>query len=611
MESATEFKEEETSRSSSEVSTIPIKPRQRHVAFAPSIEDDDDQKEDNTEYVEDNYYVDGPGNEPILYRADDVPRHNQLNQTHLSARKKSMQMMSEYLTENEGILKAVPGESSLFGPRLAVDPKAVRRKVFNQKRPSIFQHVARIHHKFGIRHYVLIGLLAIYSALGGLIFLKLESENEIKNLEQTRHQIIKMIEELSQDVFDIANVTVSPESREDVILLVQEYYREMLKVEGKYSGSVYHKYERINMRLTWYYSSAVFFAMTLFTTIGYGTIAAQTVAGKIFTIIYATIGIPLMLVVLSDIGRVLLRFFTKAYNIFRKGVRFIVRHFYTFILRKKYDSIYEDKEFPILLSIPIVVGYLILCSIIVTAFDYHDGLTPGLSTGDAMYFSFISMSTIGLGDVMPNNIEYSPVLAVMFLFGLALLSVVNSTFYEKMERKFLYTVDKLEAWLENIHYYRHGREGYNTFKALGPNIQLLALALPIFDDDEENHIEKSLETGNTELGKKVFTRPRTRTNSLIEEKIDAFRPVLGILGGINVGGNRRRAHTADVYTPSTIPTTSTSTTISSAPAPNESQMEPPSPPGSRIRRVQSDQPETGQEIIQPEKFRLRTISELV
>lgn len=102
-----------------------------------------------------------------------------------------MQMMNEYFTEHEGILKAVPGQSSLFGPRLAVDPRAVRRKIFNQKRPSVFQYMARIHHKFGIRHYVLVALLALYSALGGLVFLKLESENEIKSLEQTRHTLIK------------------------------------------------------------------------------------------------------------------------------------------------------------------------------------------------------------------------------------------------------------------------------------------------------------------------------------------------------------------------------------------------------------------------------------
>lgn len=146
---------------------------------------------------------------------------------------------------------------------------------------------------------------------------------------------------------------------------------------------------------------------------------------------------------------------------------------------------------------------------------------------------------------MPNNIEYSPFLALMFLFGLALLSVVNSTVYEKMERKFLYYVDNLEDWLENIHFTRHGNQGYATFKALGANMQLLALALPIFDDHEESKIESSLEAFHTDLGQKLFTRPRTRTNSLIEQKIEAFRPVLGIFSGECSFVPRRRANTSD------------------------------------------------------------------
>lgn len=61
--------------------------------------------------------------------------------------------------------------------------------------------------------------------------------------------------------------------------------------------------------------------MTLFTTIGYGSIVCQTLWGKIMSIVYAIIGIPLMLVVLSDIGKVLLYWFTHAYNGTRRGIR--------------------------------------------------------------------------------------------------------------------------------------------------------------------------------------------------------------------------------------------------------------------------------------------------
>lgn len=44
----------------------------------------------------------------------------------------------------------------------------------------------------------------------------------------------------------------------------------MLEAEGRYHGSVWHKAENLDLHLMWYYSSATFYAMTLFTTIGYG-----------------------------------------------------------------------------------------------------------------------------------------------------------------------------------------------------------------------------------------------------------------------------------------------------------------------------------------------------
>lgn len=49
--------------------------------------------------------------------------------------------------------------------------------------------------------------------------------------------------------------------------MFSQFYEKMLKVEGRYIGSVYHKYGELD-RLTWNYPSSVFYAMTLFTTIG-------------------------------------------------------------------------------------------------------------------------------------------------------------------------------------------------------------------------------------------------------------------------------------------------------------------------------------------------------
>ena len=67
---------------------------------------------------------------------------------------------------------------------------------------------------------------------------------------------------------------------EEISLLVEDYYKLMLDSESKLYGSALHKSENMNLRRTWSVSSGIFYSMTLFTTIGYGTIACGTTLGK-------------------------------------------------------------------------------------------------------------------------------------------------------------------------------------------------------------------------------------------------------------------------------------------------------------------------------------------
>ncbi|VDM77109.1 unnamed protein product [Strongylus vulgaris] len=60
-----------------------------------------------------------------------------------------------------------------------------------------------------------------------------------------------------------------------------------------------------DQRLEWDFWTALLFAGTVCTTIGYGHIYPITNIGKILTMIFALFGIPLMLLVLQDIGKLL------------------------------------------------------------------------------------------------------------------------------------------------------------------------------------------------------------------------------------------------------------------------------------------------------------------
>ncbi|KAB0794098.1 hypothetical protein PPYR_13718 [Photinus pyralis] len=236
---------------------------------------------------------------------------------------------------------------------------------------------------------------------------------------------------------------------------------------------------------SWSFLNGVIYCLTIVTTIGYGHMFPTTNTGMALTIVYAIIGIPLFLIALTDFGK-----------LFTRGIKFVWsfvrRLYYTGSCRKVrktahvqdllqgaqmvYDiarlrkpsmfvsaqdaenpkspgtehsatpttpalSHFEiDDEFnlPISVAIFILVLYIFLGAVMYCIWEKWDFF-------GSFYFVFISLSTIGFGDYVPNDPFCMMASVIYLVFGLALMSMCINVVQVKLSDTFSDASAKLGA----------------------------------------------------------------------------------------------------------------------------------------------------------------------
>eukprot|EP00079_Xenopus_tropicalis_P038142 XP_017951913.1 PREDICTED: potassium channel subfamily K member 16-like [Xenopus tropicalis] len=186
-----------------------------------------------------------------------------------------------------------------------------------------------------------------------------------------------------------------------------------------------------NSHSNWDMSSSFFFAGTVVTTIGYGTLSPRTPGGQIFCVLYALFGIPLNVIVLGRVGKILSRVCHRlGQYFFNKGMK------------------------------PKKAKVLTIIFFSVTGIIVFLGLPPLLFTKtekwtytEGVYYAFISLSTIGFGDYV---VGYGPqhfmpfrgfraLVCLWIIFGLSWLSLLFNlltSLLEDTEKKIAKDIQK-------------------------------------------------------------------------------------------------------------------------------------------------------------------------
>ncbi|VDM49189.1 unnamed protein product [Toxocara canis] len=125
----------------------------------------------------------------------------------------------------------------------------------------------------------------------------------------------------------------------------------------------------------------ILFTFTTVATVGYGNIVPTTDASKIFCIFYTLMGVPLLFLSLTNIGQ----FLAEGYWIFLAS------------LSRTQDVVADDeRRLPLVVVVTLLLTHSVIGGILFHLWIDQMPIIP------AIYFSFVSITTIGYGDITPT-----------------------------------------------------------------------------------------------------------------------------------------------------------------------------------------------------------------
>ncbi|KAK9871370.1 hypothetical protein WA026_011627 [Henosepilachna vigintioctopunctata] len=260
------------------------------------------------------------------------------------------------------------------------------------------------------RLFLFVSGYVFFLALGAWIFSSIETPEEVQKVKELRNLRASFMKN---------HECVEDQALEDLI-------KEVVAASNRGVSAIRNATGESN----WSFGQSFFFTSTVLTTIGYGHVTPLSRAGKIFCMVYAIVGIPLTLVLLSALVARLL----------------VPTVWLLQWLNSRLGHMYQPLNIRIL-HLFIIVLFLLIVFLLIPAAVFAQ-FEPDWDYMDSLYYCFISLTTIGLGDYIPGDSPSQPyrplykISTTVFLYmGITFLMLTLAVFYDipQLNLGFLFT----------------------------------------------------------------------------------------------------------------------------------------------------------------------------